>query len=86
MMCFPKVKSVKAVLNTAHCLVKIVEQTISHRIKNAPTGKIMFDGYTVGGQHFVAVFASFMCKCNSIAEGSELKYDKHELHLLTQAA
>jgi hypothetical protein len=28
MVLFPKVKSVKTVLNTAHCLAKIVEQNI----------------------------------------------------------
>jgi hypothetical protein len=46
---FPKVKSVKTVLNTAYCLVKIVKKSISHMIKNAPAGQIIFNGYTVGG-------------------------------------
>ncbi len=33
----------------------------------------------------MAVFALFMRKCTLIAEGSEFKYDKHELHLLACA-
>jgi hypothetical protein len=35
----------------------MVEQKISHMMKNAPEGQIIFNGYTVRGQHFVAVFA-----------------------------
>jgi hypothetical protein len=33
----------------------------------------------------VAVFALFTRMCTSIAEGSEFKYDKHELRLLACA-
>ncbi len=47
--------------------------------------QIILNGYAVGGQKFVAAFASFMRICTSIAEGSELKYDKHKLHLLACA-
>ncbi len=75
----------KTVLDTSHHLVAIVEEKISKMMKTAPAGQIIFDGYTVGGQHYVAVFALFMRKCTLIAEGSELKYDKHELHLLACA-
>jgi hypothetical protein len=85
MVCFSQMKSVKTVLNTSHYLVAIVEEKISKMMKTAPAGQIIFDGYTVGGQHYVAVFASFMRKCTSIAEGSEFKYDKHELRLLACA-
>jgi hypothetical protein len=84
-VCFPQVKSVKTVFDTSHHLVAIVEEKISKMMKTTPAGQIIFDGYTVGGQHYVAVFASFMQKCTSIAEGSEFKYDKHELHLLAFA-
>ncbi len=79
MVHFPKVKTGKTVLNTLHHLVAIVEDKISNMMKTAPAGQIIFDGYTVGGQHYVAVFASFMQKCASMAKGSEYKYDKHEL-------
>ena len=48
MVCFSKAKAVKTVLNTALCLVEIVEQAISHMMKNEPAVQIMFDGYTVG--------------------------------------
>jgi hypothetical protein len=85
MVCFPKVKMVKTVLDTLHHLVAIVEDKISNMMKTAPAGQIIFDGYTVGGQHYVAVFASFMRECTSMAKGSEYKYDKHELHLLACA-
>ncbi len=85
MVCFPKVKTVKTVLDTLHHLVAIVEDKISNMMKSAPTGQIIFDGYTVGGQHYVVVFALFMWKCTSMAEGSEYKYDKHELRLLACA-
>jgi hypothetical protein len=54
-------------------------------MKTAPAGQIIFDGYTVGGQHYVVVFALFMQKCTSMAKGSEYKYDKHELCLLACA-
>ncbi len=70
----------KTVLDTSHHLVAIVEEKISKMMKTAPAGQIIFDGYTVGGQHYVAVFALFMRKCTLIAEGSEFKYDKHKLH------
>ena len=74
MVCFPQVKLVKTVLDTSHHLVTIVEEKISKMMKTAPAGQIIFDGYTVGGQHYyVAVFASFMRKCTLIAEGSEFK-------------
>ncbi len=73
MVCFPQVKSVKTVLDTSHHLVAIVEEKISKMMKTAPAGQITFDGYTVGGQHYVAVFALFVWKCTSIAEGSEYK-------------
>ncbi len=85
MVCFPKVKTVKTVLDTLHHLVAIVENKISNMMKTAPAGQIIFDGSTVGGQHYVAVFASFMQKCISMAKGSEYKYDKHELHVLACA-
>ena len=85
MVRYGKVKSVKTVLDTAHNLVEIVEQKIANMMKLAPAGQIIFDGYTVAGQHYVAVFASFMRNCTSIAEGNELKYDKHELRLLACA-
>ena len=85
MVRYTKVKSVKTVLDTAHNLVEIVEQKISNMMKDAPAGQIIFDGYTVGGQHYVAIFASFMRKCTSLAEGSQLKYEKHELRLLACA-
>jgi hypothetical protein len=64
---------VKTVLDTSHHLVAIVEEKISKMMKTAPAGQIIFGGYTVGGQHYVAVFASFMRKCTLIAEGSEFK-------------
>ncbi len=85
MVCFPKMKMVKTVLDTLHHLVAIVEDKISNMVKTAPAGQIIFDGYTVGGQHYVVVFASFMRKCTSMAKGSEYKYDKHELRLLACA-
>ncbi len=85
MVCFPQVKSVKTVLVTSHHLVAIFEEKISKMMKTAPAGQIIFDGYTVGGQHYVAVFALFMWKCTLIAEGSEFKYDKHESCLLACA-
>jgi hypothetical protein len=84
-VCFPQVKSVKTVLNTSHHLVAIVEEKISKMMNTAMAGQIIFDGYTVGGQHYVAVFALFMRKCTLIAEGSEFNHDKHELHLLACA-
>jgi hypothetical protein len=84
-VCFPKVKTVKTVLDTSHHLVAIVEDKISNMMKTAPAGQIIFDGYTVGDQHYVAVFASFIQKCTSMAKGIEYKYDKHELHLLACA-
>jgi hypothetical protein len=74
MVRFPQMKSVKTVLDTSHHCVAIVEGKISKMTKTAPAGQIIFDGYTVGGQHYyVAVFASFMRKCTLIAEGSEFK-------------
>jgi hypothetical protein len=85
MVCFPQVKSVKTVLDRSHLLVAIIEEKISKMMKTAPAGQIFFYGYTVGGQYYVAVFALFMLKCTSIAEWSEFKYDKHELHLLACA-
>jgi hypothetical protein len=85
MVCFPQVKSVKTVIDTSHHLVAIVEEKISKMMKTPPAGQVIFDGYTVGGQHYVAVFASFMRKCTLFAEGSEFKYDKHELRLLACA-
>jgi hypothetical protein len=85
MVCFPKVKMVKTVLDTSHHLVAIVEDKISNMMKTAPAGQIIFDGYTVGGQRYVAGFALFMRKCTLMAKGSEYKYDKHELRLLACA-
>ncbi len=85
MVRYGKVKSVKTVLDTAHNLVEIVEQKIVNMMKLAPVGQIIVDGYTVAGQHYVAVFASFMRNCTSITEGNELKYDRHELRLLACA-
>ena len=85
MVRFPQMKSVKSVLDTSHHFVAIVEEKIPKIMKTAPAGQIIFDGYTVGGQHYVAVFALFMQKCTSISEGSEFKYDKHELRLLACA-
>ncbi len=85
MVCFPRVKSVTTVLDTPHHLVVIVEEKISKMMKTVPAGQIIFDGYTIGGQHYVAVFDLFMQKCTLIVEGSELKYDKHELCLLACA-
>jgi hypothetical protein len=85
MVCFPKVKSVKTVLDTSHHLVAIVEDKIATMMKTAPWGQIIFDGYTVGGQHYMAVFALFMQKCTSMTKGTEYKYDKHELRLLACA-
>ncbi len=75
----------KTVLNTSHHLVAIVKEKISKMMKTALAGQIIFVGYTVGGRHYVTVFALLMRKCTSIAEGSELKYDKHELCLLACA-
>ena len=57
MVCFSQVKSVKTVLDTSHHLVAIVEDKISKMMKTAQAGQIIFDGYTVGGQHYVAIFA-----------------------------
>jgi hypothetical protein len=86
MVRFPKVKSVKTVLDTSHLLVAIVEDKIASMMKTAPGGQIIFDGYTVGGQHYVAVFASFMRKCTSLMnKGTEYKYDRFELRLLACA-
>ncbi len=85
MVRFFQVKSVKTAIDTSHHLVAIVEEKISKMMKTALAGQIIFDGYTVGGQHDVAVFALFMRKCTLIAEGSEFKYDMHELHLLACA-
>ncbi len=84
MVFFPQVKSV-TVLDTSHHLVAIVEEKISKMMKIALAGQIVFDWYTVGGQHYVAVFALFMRKCTLIAKGSEFKYDEHELCLLACA-
>jgi hypothetical protein len=82
---FPKAKSVKTVLDTSHHLVAIVEEKIATMMKTAPGGQIIFDGYTVGGQHYVAVFASFMWKCTSMNGGTEYNYEQHELRLLACA-
>jgi hypothetical protein len=76
---------VKTVLDTSHHLVAIVEDKIATMMKTASGGQIIFDGYTVGGQHYVAVFASFMLKCTLMTKGTEYKYDKHELRLLACA-
>ena len=85
MVRFLKVKLVKTVLDTSHHLVAIVEDKIATMMKTAPGGQIIFGGYTVGGQHYVVVFALFMQKCTLMTEGTEYKYDKHELRLLACA-
>jgi hypothetical protein len=38
----------------------IVEEKIGRMMKKAPAGKILFDGYTISGQHYAALFASFI--------------------------
>ncbi len=73
MVCFSKVKSVKTVLDTSHYLVALVEDKIATMMKTASGGQIIFDGYTVGGQHYVAVFALFMLKCTLMTKGTEYK-------------
>ena len=85
MVHYSKVKLVKTVIDTSHFLMAIVEDKISNMMKTAPASQIIFDGYTVGGQPYVAIFSSFMRKCTSMSESIEHKYDKHELRLLACA-
>ena len=56
----PYVKDKKTVMDTIHRLVMLVEKKIAAKISKAPKGQLIFDGYTVGGQHYVALFASCM--------------------------
>ena len=57
---YTNVKSSKTVMDTAHYLVSRVEKKIANLAKDSPKGQLIFDGYTVGGVHYVALFASFM--------------------------
>ena len=57
---YPAVTSSKTVLETGHELVIIVEKKIAKMMKKSPCGQLLFDGYTVGGQHLCGLFASFM--------------------------
>ena len=56
----PEVKCKTTVVDTIHRLVMLVEQKIAAMISKSPKGQLIFDGYTVGGQHYVALFASCM--------------------------
>ena len=47
----------------------IVEQKIAAKISKSPKGQLIFDGYTVGGQHYVALFASCMVPYKVNKEG-----------------
>lgn len=57
---YAKVTCSKTVMDTAHRLVRIVEDKISNQISKSSKGQLLFDGYTVAGQHYVGLFASFM--------------------------
>ena len=53
------VKSRKTVMDTAHRLVRIVEEKIKAEMEGSPKSQLIFDGYTYCGQHFVGLFASY---------------------------
>ncbi len=57
---WPQVKSKKTVMDTAHRLVRIVEDKIGNMMAKSEKGQLIFDGYTAAGQHYVGLFASFM--------------------------
>ena len=66
---YPQVKCKKTVVDTIHRLVILVEQKIAAKISKSPKGQLIFDGYTVGGQHYVALFASCMVPYKVNKEG-----------------
>ena len=66
---YPQVKSTKTVMDTAHYLVARVEKKIADMAKKSPKGQLIFDGYTVGGVHYVALFASFMRPVETMKDG-----------------
>ena len=66
---YTSVKSSKTVVDTAHYLVSRVEKKIAAMAKGSPKGQLIFDGYTVGGVHYVALFASFMEPVERIING-----------------
>ena len=66
---YTSVKSSKTVVDTAHYLVSQVEKKIAAMAKGSPKGQLIFDGYTVGGVHYVALFASFMEPVERIING-----------------
>jgi hypothetical protein len=79
---YPHVKSSKTVLDTAHHLVMIVEEKIGRMMKKAPAGQILFDGYTISGQHYVALFASFILPYEVVVGNTKSILARHELCLL----
>ena len=66
---YPQVRCKKTVVDTIHRLVILVEQKIAAKISKSPKGQLIFDGYTVGGQHYVALFASCMVPYKVNKEG-----------------
>lgn len=76
------IKSAATVIETGHHLVEIVEKKIAAMMNTAPAGQLLFDGYSFSGNHYVAIYCSFIRKYKVTVNGIEHTLEKHELRLL----
>ena len=53
-------------------LTKIVEQKIAKEIKSTQCGAIMHDGWTLSGNHYIGLYATYMTKVRRIEDGKEV--------------
>lgn len=81
--------SYRTVISTILCLVRLVEKRISHEMKSTK-GALLFDGWTCGSTHYIAIISSYCAKqyggtevkprlsCMAVAPMGRVSNEEHE--------